>query len=275
LVSFGPNIGDIFRNYPLMSRFPFCYMAKTDKMIRITVHGSLNDFLRDESTGKSLLTAHFELSPSVKDLIESKGIPHTAIFKIVVNSVPESPDYNVTPGDKVEVYPFEKVASGNFDPIFSSPYAFIADSHLAKLGRNLRLLGLDTLINEDNDDRETISLSNSEKRMILTRDLNLLQHGSTRYGYWVRSEDPNVQLEEILSRFDLKTHLQPFSRCMSCNGTLEATALDEVRDQVPPKVKEWCDQFHRCSNCGKVYWKGSHYEKLKEKVDRLIEKMEK
>ena len=243
-------------------------------MIRVTVHGSLNDFLQDESTDMSLLTLPFELNPSVKDLIESKGIPHTAVFKIKVNGVTESPDYNVVSGDEVDIFPYELVDPNNFDPIFSCPSAFLADSHLAKLGRNLRLLGLDTFIAEVSKDRETIQRSNSEKRMILTRDLNLLQQGSTRYGYRVRSEDPDRQLEEVLSRFDLKNRLQPFSRCMACNGFLEETDLDEVRDQVPPKVKEWCDQFHRCTNCGKVYWKGSHYDKLKEKVDRVLNKME-
>ncbi len=243
-------------------------------MIRIKVHGSLNDFLHKEPKDQSLLTAYFELNPSVMDLIESKGIPHTAIFKIKVNGATESREYNVVSGDKVEIFPFEMVDPNNFEPIFSCPSAFIADSHLAKLGRNLRLLGLDTLIHKEVKKRETIRLSNTEKYMILTRDLGLLRHGSTRYGYWVRSEDPTLQLEEILSRFELKKRLQPFSRCMSCNGCLEETTLNEVRKNVPPKVKEWCDRFHRCKKCGKVYWKGSHYDKLKEKVKRLIEKIE-
>lgn len=249
-------------------------MTKPDKKIQLTVHGSLNDFLHNASSDTTTLAIPFVLSPSVKDLIESKGIPHTAIFRVQVNGIPKSMDYNVSAADEVEVFPFEQVDSGDLERIYSSPSSFIADGHLAKLGRDLRLLGLDTIIAGESDERAIISLSNNNERMILTRDLNLLRNGSTRYGYWVRSENPDCQLEEILSRFDLQEQLQPFSRCMICNGMLEEASLEEVRDKVPPKVQKWCDRYHRCKECGKVYWKGSHYDKLKEKVDRLVGKME-
>lgn len=247
-------------------------MIKPDKKIQLKVHGTLNDFLKDDLSDPSILSIPFELSPSLKDLVEAKSIPHTAIFRIEVNGEPESMNYNVASGDEVDIFPFKMVDSGNYESIFASPPAFIADGHLARLGRYLRLLGLDSVIAEETDEKEIIHRSNSENRMILTRDLNLLRHGSTRYGYWVRSEDPDRQLEEIFSRFDLGEKLQPFSRCMSCNGILEKAALEEVRDKVPYKVQQWCDRFHRCKNCGKVYWKGSHYDKLKEKVERLVEK---
>lgn len=249
-------------------------MSKPDKKIRLIVHGSLNDFLDKGLSDPTRLTISFELSPSVKDLMESKGIPHTAVFRVLVNGAPESADYNVVPDDEIEVFPMEEVDPDELETIFSSPPAFIADSHLAKLGRDLRLLGIDTLINEDKEDAEIIRLSNNEKRMILTRNLNLLRHGSTQYGYWVRSEDPDQQLDEVLSRFDLFEMIQPFSRCMACNGMLDEVSPEEVREEVPPKVREWCDQYHRCKDCGKVYWKGSHYDKLKEKVERVINKMQ-
>ena len=222
----------------------------------------------------SRLTISFELSPSAKDLIESKGIPHTAVFKLLVNNHSKTLEYNVTADDEIDIFPLEMAGDENIDPIFTHPSSFIADGHLSKLGRDLRLLGLDTLIAEKYDEKEIIHVSNKAKRMILTRNLSLLQHGSTQYGYWVRNEDPDKQLEEILSRFDLSKSIQPFSRCMSCNGRLVETTLKEVHNDVPPKVREWCDRFHKCNSCGKVYWKGSHYDKLKEKVDRLVEKIE-
>ncbi|MGK7369795.1 MAG: Mut7-C RNAse domain-containing protein [Candidatus Halalkalibacterium sp. M3_1C_030] len=243
-------------------------------MIRINILGSLTDFLSGESGDHCLLTVYFELNPSIKDLIEAEGIPHTAIFKITVNGIQKGLDYNVASGDKIEAFPFEMVDTKKLDSVYSTPSAFIADGHLTKLGQNLRLLGLDTLIEKDTNDSEIIRRSNRQKRMIVTRDKNLLRHGSAKYGYWVRNEQPDRQLNEILSHFDLRDKLKPFSRCMTCNGLLEETTLSEVSDKVPPKVREWCSQFQRCRSCGKVYWKGSHYEKLKEKVEQLIEKKE-
>lgn len=243
-------------------------------MIRINVHGSLTDFLSGEKVEKCSLTVSFELNPSIKDLIEAEGIPHTALYKIKANNKEKGLSYNVESGDNIDAFPFEMVDPENIDSIYSSPSAFIANGHLAKLGRNLRLLGLDTLIEDKAGDIEIIRISNNDKRMILTRDLDLLRHGSAKYGYWMRNEQPDRQLQEILSRFDLQDKLKPFSRCMACNGQLEETTLSEVSDKVPPKVKEWCKQFHRCKSCGKVYWKGSHYDKLKERVEQLVEKME-
>lgn len=249
-------------------------MTKADKPAEIVLHGSLADFISSNHKKKSALKVNFELSPSAKDVIEAQGIPHTAIFEIRVNDREKSLDYNIRSGDTLKVYPFEMVDPGEFEAIFLSPTAFMADRHLAKLGRDLRLLGLDTLIEESSGDQEIIDLSNKERRMILTRDLNLLKNGSARFGYWVRSTDPEIQLKEVLNRFDLRKQMKPFTRCTLCNGVLNEVNLEEVADKIPPKVKEWCNEYKQCNQCGKVYWKGSHYDKLKKKVEQVVESME-
>lgn len=248
-------------------------MKKPHKQATLSLHGSLVDFVsRDNSLNedsKTILNVKFTLSPALKDLVESKGIPHTAIFGVQVNGVPSNLHHNITDADVIELYPIEETNTDELEPVFIRPTAFVADMHLSKLAGYLRLLGLDTVIPDNISDAEFISLSNTEQRMILTRDIELLRHGSARYGYWVRSTDPDTQLDEVLQRFDLSKHIEPFTRCMVCNGRLEQVDLVSVKKQVPPKVREWCNQYHRCRQCRKVYWKGSHYEKLKKKVEDI------
>lgn len=251
-------------------------MKKPDKQAQMILHGSLTDFVSKEDQGNRYIKKiRFELNPSVKDILEARGIPHTAIFKIRVNDREQLSDYNIRDGDLFEAYPFEMVDTETFDSIFSSPSSFISDGHLSKLGGYLRLMGLDTVVANNAIDKEIIRLSNKEKRMILTRDLDLLKNGSAKYGYWVRSTDPDRKLQEVFTRFDLKVHINPFTRCMECNGELEPVEFKQVSDKVPPKVQEFCKEYQQCSKCGKVYWKGSHYKKLKKKVKQVMKSVDK
>lgn len=246
-------------------------MKKAEKKVQIILHGTLTDFLSTESNNQVSLKVDFELSPAAKDVLEAHGIPHTAIFKVKVNEQRQSLDYNIEDGDIIEAFPFEMVDPNRFEPVFSSPDSFIADSHLSKLSGYLRLMGLDTFVDKNMSEKEIINLSNKEKRMILTRDLGLLKNGSTTYGYWVRSTDPEQQLLEVFKRFTLIEQINPFTRCMECNGKLTPVDLEEVRNRIPPKVQEWCDEYQQCRKCKKVYWKGSHYDKLKAKVENVLQ----
>ncbi len=106
--------------------------------------------------------------------------------------------------------------------------------------------------------------------MILTRDLELLKNGRSRYGYWVRSTDPDDQVIELFERFNLSDKIKPFTRCMKCNGPLEQASLEEIDEKVPPKVKKWHSKYWQCSSCDQVYWQGSHFKDLQQKVDELL-----
>ncbi len=229
--------------------------------------GSLRNFPIPD--GRQSLELTFELKPSVKDLIESKGIPHTAIFRLEINGKEEFFDYNLQDGDQVTAYPFEETDSDQWEPIFLRPSAFIADVHLGKLAKSLRLLGFDTSFDNNWDDPSIIRQSNQQRRMILTRDIEMLKNGKARYGYWIRSTDPDEQIRELFNRFSLANNIHPFSRCMKCNGKLCKVPLDHVQDKVPPKVKNWHSDFWECDSCGQVYWQGSHFEKLNKKVEEL------
>jgi len=237
----------------------------------LIARGSLQDFWgysKEEATSQALV---FELHPAVKDLIEASGIPHTAIFGLTVNGSRQTLDYNVGENDVITIYPFEESDRSELDSIFSQPRSFVVDVHLGKLVKNMRLLGLDTVFNKDWTDDNLIRISNEQHRMLLTRDIQLLKNGNTQFGYWVRSQNPDEQIKELFRRFSLAGYLAPFSRCMKCNGLLNEVPLSRIEDQVPPKVKKWQSRFFRCRDCGQVYWKGSHFEKLREKVTELTQ----
>ena len=145
---------------------------------------------------------------------------------------------------------------------------FIADVHLGKLARLLRLLGFDTLYRNDFTKQELVSTSNGEERILLSRDGSFVKRGSARY-FIVASEDPMVQLKEVATQFGFKEQLLPFTRCMACNGLLESVPKESVAPLLEPNTLGYYTEFWRCTNCGRVYWKGSHYEKMLKTVELI------
>lgn len=234
----------------------------------IQFRGSLVDF-----TGEEERRTEFHLNPSAKDLIESCGVPHVEIFGLRVNGMPAMLSYNVENDDRLMVIPKELSENPgylqNIRTIESLPDRLIADVHLGKLARLLRLTGVDTIYSNSADDAEIAERAAQGSRGVLTRDVGLLKHGKLNHGYWLRSVDPDQQLMDVIRFFNLSDRLNPFSRCLSCNGMLRTVKKSMVEKEVPPRVKERFNQFKRCSSCGKIYWKGSHYEKLVKKVEEI------
>jgi len=234
-------------------------------------YAELNDFLPE---GKRLqrLPYTFSGKPSVKDAIEAQGIPHTEVDLIVVEGESIGFDYHLRDGDEVAVYPvFESLDITPIVKLREKPLReprFILDVHLGKLARHMRLLGFDTLYRNDYADPEIVELSVSERRAVLTRDRRLLRARVITHGYWLRSTDAEEQLAEVIRRFDLKRLISPFSRCLACNGSMEPVKKEEILDLLEPKTKLYFDEFYRCAECGKIYWRGSHSGQLDKVVRR-------
>lgn len=230
----------------------------------------LNDFLPEEKR-KITLHYNFDGNPSIKDAIEAQGIPHTEIDLIIVNEKSVGFEYHLKNGDHVGVYPmFESIDISPLVKLGEYPLRtpkFILDVHLGKLARLMRLCGFDTLYRNDYDDPEIIELSVSQKRIILTRDRALLHARIITHGYCLRSTNAFEQLSEVIRRFDLNI-IAPFSRCLSCNGTLDPVDKASISDQLESKTKMYYDRFFRCKGCGRIFWKGSHFEKLESFVNR-------
>ena len=127
----------------------------------------------------------------------------------------------------------------------------------------LRLAGFDSLYDNQWEDRTLSRLSRQEGRILLTRDRGLLMRSEVTHGYCVRSPHPPAQLSEVIARFDLSRRLSPFSLCLVCNRGLQALSRRQARERVPPQVALRYRRFRACPQCGRVYWRGSHWEHMR------------
>jgi uncharacterized protein len=225
----------------------------------------LNDFLPDNKKKVSFQYS-FEGSPAIKDSIQAIGVPHVEIDLILVNSFPVDFSYKLQQDDTVSVYPvFESLDISNINKLRRKPLRnpkFILDAHLGKLAKYLRMLGFNTLYQNDYRDEEIIKIALNQRRIILTRDLGILKCKEVSRGYWIRSQMPKKQLQEVLKRFDLSYHSKPFKRCMKCNGLIKEIDKEKVVALLKPKTIRIFQEFYSCNKCKSIYWKGSHYEKM-------------
>jgi uncharacterized protein with PIN domain len=232
----------------------------------------LNDFLPSAKRRKTFPYL-FKGNPSVKDAIEAMGIPHVEVDIILVNNVSSDFHYRLRNEDSVNVYPYIEgfeVSDANhlrFSPLCDTK--FIVDVHLGKLARNLRLYGFDTYYRKDFNDMEIISISLSDKRIILTRDRIMLKNKHVNYGYWVRSQNPDEQMKEIIHRFNLESQFSVFTRCIECNGILEEARKEDISDRLLPETSEYFQDFKICNGCGRIYWEGSHYSRMKSRLAHI------
>ena len=249
-------------------------LAPTKKYIAFfRFYAELNDFLPFER--KQVAFAH-EVNGrrSVKDVIESLGVPHTEVDLILVNG--ESVDFSchVENRDRISVYPvFESLDIGPVLRVRPRPLRatkFVVDIHLGRLAAYLRMIGFDTLYEREAADETLAHLSSRENRILLTRDQGLLKRSLVTHGYCVRENLPRKQLAEVIRRFDLRSSAQPFCRCMQCNSLLETVSKEAILERLPPLVQQRHHEFHQCSSCRKVYWAGSHYQRMKILCDSLL-----
>jgi uncharacterized protein with PIN domain len=147
---------------------------------------------------------------------------------------------------------------------------FILDEHLGKLARYLRLCGFDTLISKEFTDNEIVRISVSEKRIILTRDKQLLKNRLVTHGCWIRSVHTDEQIIEVFRRFDLKNMVRPFSRCLECNSLLIDVSKDDIQERLLPGTRKYFENFRKCPGCDRIYWEGSHFQRMKTCIDQLI-----
>jgi uncharacterized protein with PIN domain len=228
-------------------------------------YAELNDFLPRHRRQVPFVHC-FNGRVSIKDMIESLGVPHTEVDLILVNGESVDFHYLVQDGDYISVYPvFESFDITPLLRVRPRPLRqprFVLDVHLGRLTGYLRLLGFDTLYLPDGDDATLAAISREQRRTLLTRDRGLLKRRQVTHGYCVRTTNPREQVREVLRRFDLYRLVAPFTRCIRCNGLLEPVARHVVLDRLPPHVRDNHDEFRICATCGQVYWRGSHYDRL-------------
>ena len=228
----------------------------------------LNDFL-PPGRRHAEIDCRFNSDQSVKHLIESLGVPHTEVGRVLASGTEVGFSYLVQENDRVEVYP---LSAAERNKRLSSELRFVVDNHLGRLAVYLRMLGFDTLYRNDYNDDELAQISGDSERVLLTRDRRLLMRNQVQRGYWVRNKVPQEQIVEVLRRFDLDAQITPFKRCMRCNGLLQPVEKEIVLHRLEPLTKKYFDQFRICSQCNQVYWQGSHYEHMAGFIEQVIKK---
>jgi len=232
----------------------------------------LNDFLARPLRRRafSCVCAH---AATAKHMIEALGVPHTEVELILVNGESVGFERQLNDGDRVAVYPkFEALDIQPLLRVRARPLRvmrFIADAHLGGLAQLLRLAGFDTLYDNHYPDADIEQLAAAEHRIVLTRDRELLKRRTITHGCYVRTLKPEAQLREIFDRLDLAGSAQPFRLCLTCNAPLRRIPKHEVAGRAPDGVLERHKQFVTCDVCRRVFWEGTHWQRMRALMDSV------
>lgn len=235
-------------------------------------YAELNDFLAPRNR-RHEFDRDCARAATVKHEIEALGVPHTEIELVLVNGESAGFERIVRDGDRIAVYPkFEAFDVSELLRVREAPLRtprFVADAHLGGLARLLRLTGFDTVYDNAIRDDDVERLCVEERRIVLTRDRELLKRRTITHGCYVRSLRPEPQLQEIFSRLRLAGLARPFSLCLSCNLPLRFVEKSQVEARLPPGVRARYQRFSACDACGRVFWEGSHWQRLRGIVEAL------
>jgi len=148
---------------------------------------------------------------------------------------------------------------------------FLCDQMLGTLAKWLRIYGFDTFYaNYKISDEELIKISKDEKRVLISRDKELIQMAKRENIKTIelKTIDIDGQIKVVLNDMDFDKS-QILSRCIICNSEVEVIDKNEIKEKVPKKVFENNEEFWHCKSCNKIYWRGSHFEKMIEKINNL------
>ncbi len=138
---------------------------------------------------------------------------------------------------------------------------------LGKLAKYLRFLGYDTYYPSGTmSDTEILVLAKSENRIVLTRDKELARRSK---GLLIESDNYREQLKFVIRKFNLNTE-QLLSRCSVCNTLLIEVPKQSVHGKVPAHVYEHNDKFFMCPKCQRIYWYGTHTERIKRDILAIV-----
>lgn len=238
--------------------------------IQFRFYEELGDFLPQE---RRKLDFHYVLRgrETIKHAIEACGVPHTEVELILVNGASVGFDYLLRDGDRISVYPrFETFDITPLLRVREKPLRqprFVADAHLGALARYLRMLGFDTLYDKRCHDADIAAISARDRRIVLTRDRDLLMHRIITHGRYVRAVRPRAQLIEVVEALDLGGGISPFTLCLECNAPLRGATRNEARGLVPADTLDRFTNFSQCPSCERIYWQGSHYRRMQKFID--------
>ncbi len=237
-------------------------------------YAELNDFLARDRRGRAF-TAPCAENATTKHMIEALGVPHTEVELVLLNGRTARFDALLEEGDRVAVFPrFRRLDVADLARTAGLPpgrLRFVADAHLGGLARLLRMAGFDTIYRNTLDAAAIEALAADASRIVLTRDRELLKRRGVDHGACVRAQAPQAQLAEVAERFGLAERARPFTLCLHCNAPLRVVAKDAVLQQLPPLVRATQDDFRTCDRCGRVYWKGTHWQRMRALLETAMD----
>jgi uncharacterized protein with PIN domain len=228
-------------------------------------HGVLGHFLPSEQ--REVPISHtYARAATLKQAIEALGVPHTEIGRLTVNSAPATLGRAVRQGDVVEAWPH-----GPGEAPYQPPLLFLADAHLGGLARMLRMLGFDAVYDNALHDLQIAEQASIERRVVLTRDRELLKRREVLRGCYVRALKPEAQLQELARRYPIAALMRPFTLCLHCNLPLSPAAPEAVAANVPERIGQRYQRFMHCPGCARIYWEGSHWERMRSVLAAVLE----
>lgn len=243
----------------------------------IRFYEELNNYL-PEKMRKVWVESGIESDTSVGEKIQSFEIPLEGVDLILVNEHSSGFDYILQPGDRISVYPeFETFDISALNLLRDEPLRhpkFSCDVHLGKLCKYLRMLGWDTFYSNVYSPEKLIELSHVEKRVLLSRSLQLTRQKQVTHALWVRSADPMEQVKEVIQKLDLTKGADALTRCLNCNEKLVLVEKKEILHRLEDRTANYYEEFFICQKCDQIYWKGSHFENMLEFIRQRLQKSE-
>jgi len=152
---------------------------------------------------------------------------------------------------------------------------FIVDHNVGKLAKWLRLMGYDALFFDGSNDSQLIATALAEGRVILTRDTQIMKRGIVTSGrlkaILIEGDKPELQICQVIESLNLDCQFRPFTICLECNQALLERSKQQVKDRVPPYVFQTQNQYMECPNCHRIYWRGTHWQAMTKKLEKLMD----
>jgi uncharacterized protein with PIN domain len=157
---------------------------------------------------------------------------------------------------------------------------FIVDGMLGKLTRWLRMLGHNVKYSNKLDDAQLIAIAKKERRILLTRDLELYQQATAKgvQAFYIDGKTEAEKLAKLAQRFGINLEIDmTISRCPKCNAQVKSTSKEKVKGKVEETTFNYYNDFWECPKCGQIYWQGAHWTRIRKTLETAKElaKMEK
>jgi hypothetical protein len=225
-------------------------------------HGDLTNLLRRRWRGATPIIQPVTRSASIKDVIESFGVPHAEVGRILCDGLPVKFSRPVAAGQRYDIHPLP-VPWEVTQPTLLRPHPlqgllFVVDINAGRLARYLRMAGFDTWYDSSWDDAKILQALEVEPRLLLTRNLDLLKRKQVEFGRYIRAESPVAQMREVFDVFGVTEPVRSFSRCLECNTVLLPVPKQDILHRLEPLTRRYVDSFSICDRCDKIYWEGSH-----------------